>query len=462
MFRRPMALALIYLINPVLVSTVLAVCVWFYQDQFGDRYSVLSILAFLFALQLLDRVDIYSDNKTFWTKTVVTLTLQWGWVIGLLLLIGFAAKISELYSRKILLSWFLATPAVITLFNWALRSSFNQGLINIADECRAIIVGMNALGIKLAREFEQNPILGITFVGFFDDRSQGRIPEMPNQTMGAPISSLDSVAEFVKVNNVQKIFITLPMTANERTSMLLDRLADTTASIYFVPDILAFDLLQAKIGTIRDIPIVTVCESPFVGINGAIKRIIDIAFSLSVLMFAAPLMLLLGFGVKCSSPGPVLFKQRRYGLDGKEIVVYKFRTMTVMDADGKVETQATRTDRRITSFGRFLRKTSLDELPQFINVLQGRMSVVGPRPHAVSHNEMYRNLIKGYMIRHKVKPGITGWAQIKGLRGETETLEKMQSRIHYDLEYLRNWSLFLELFIIFKTFRVIFGDENAY
>jgi putative colanic acid biosynthesis UDP-glucose lipid carrier transferase len=166
-------------------------------------------------------------------------------------------------------------------------------------------------------------------------------------------------------------------------------------------------------------------------------------------------------GVKLSSPGPVIFKQRRNGLDGSEIVVYKFRTMRTQD-NGPVVAQATKDDPRITRFGAFLRKTSLDELPQFFNVLQGRMSIVGPRPHAVAHNELYRQMIKAYMVRHKVKPGITGWAQVNGLRGETETIDKMRARVEYDLAYLRNWSLGLDLQIIVRTVRVIFFDRNAY
>jgi len=180
-----------------------------------------------------------------------------------------------------------------------------------------------------------------------------------------------------------------------------------------------------------------------------------------ILLLISPLLLALAIGVKLSSPGPVIFKQRRYGLDGQEIVVYKFRSMTVCE-DGDRIVQASQGDRRITRLGAILRKTSLDELPQFINVLQGRMSIVGPRPHAVAHNEQYRKLIKGYMVRHKVKPGISGWAQINGLRGETETLDKMEARIDFDLDYLRNWSLGLDIYIILKTVAVVFRDRHAY
>src|ERR671937_1490450 len=235
----------------------------------------------------------------------------------------------------------------------------------------------------------------------------------------------------------------------------------TTASIYFVPDIFVFDLIQARVDTIGDLPVVAVCETPFYGFNGLVKRVSDYVLATLILICIAPLMIAIAIGVKLSSPGPVLFKQRRYGVDGRKIVVYKFRTMTVVE-DGEVIKQATKDDRRVTPFGAFLRKTSLDELPQFINVLQGRMSVVGPRPHAVSHNELYRKLIRGYMIRHKVRPGITGLAQVNGYRGETDTVEKMKARIEYDLAYLRNWSLVLDLQIILKTIVVVLKKQNAY
>jgi putative colanic acid biosynthesis UDP-glucose lipid carrier transferase len=192
-----------------------------------------------------------------------------------------------------------------------------------------------------------------------------------------------------------------------------------------------------------------------------VKRASDIVIAGTFLLLAAPLMLAIAAAIKLTSPGPVMFKQRRYGLDGREIVVYKFRSMTVMEDGGEIR-QASRNDNRVTPLGAFLRSSSLDELPQFINVLQGRMSVVGPRPHAVAHNELYRKLIKSYMVRHKVRPGITGWAQVNGLRGETETVEKMRARIEYDLDYLRHWSLKLDLAIIWRTLFVVFKKQNAY
>ena len=252
------------------------------------------------------------------------------------------------------------------------------------------------------------------------------------------------------------------MLAQPRILNLLDDLRDSTASVYFVPDMFLFDLINARFDRISGVPVVSIRDTPYFGVRALVKRLSDILLSSIILIPILPVMALIAIGVKLSSRGPVLFKQRRYGLDGEEIKVFKFRSMTVTE-DGDRVIQAKKNDQRVTRFGAFLRKTSLDELPQFLNVLQGRMSIVGPRPHAVSHNEMYRKVITGYMIRHKVKPGITGWAQVNGLRGETETLEKMTARVEYDLEYIRNWSLALDLWIILRTVKVVFvSDQNAF
>jgi putative colanic acid biosynthesis UDP-glucose lipid carrier transferase len=301
-------------------------------------------------------------------------------------------------------------------------------------------------------------MLGIRVAGYFDDRGNGRLHDLPAaQNLGA----LSALADYARAQRVDVIYIALPMASQPRILRLLEELRDTTASIYFVPDIFVADLIQARVDSLGGIPVVAVCETPFHGFNGFVKRLSDVVLAGAILALIAPLLASIAIGVKLSSRGPVLFKQRRYGLDGRKIVVYKFRSMTVAE-DGDVVRQATRNDSRITRFGAFLRRTSLDELPQFINVLQGRMSVVGPRPHAVAHNELYRKLIRGYMIRHKVKPGVTGLAQVNGLRGETETVEKMRARIDYDLAYLRNWSLLLDLQIILKTVVVVLGKQNAY
>ncbi len=246
---------------------------------------------------------------------------------------------------------------------------------------------------------------------------------------------------------MREVYITLPLGSQPRIVELLEQLQGTTASLFFVPDVFGISIIQGRLQDMNGVPVVGICETPFTGTNELVKRISDVVIASIILVLISPLLLAIAIGVKLSSPGPVLFKQRRNGLDGHEIVVYKFRSMRTMD-DGDVVRQATRNDPRVTPFGAFLRRTSFDELPQFFNVLRGTMSIVGPRPHAVTHNKEYRQIIKAYMVRHKVKPGITGWAQVNGQRGETDTVEKMRTRVEYDLEYLRNWSLALDLKII--------------
>jgi putative colanic acid biosynthesis UDP-glucose lipid carrier transferase len=265
----------------------------------------------------------------------------------------------------------------------------------------------------------------------------------------------------VNKNGIDVIFVALPMRHVQRVMDLLEDLRDTTASIYYVPDIFVFDLIQSRTGEILGIPVVAMCETPFYGYRGVVKRLMDVSVSVIGLLLLAPLLALVALLVKLTSPGPVIFRQRRYGLDGQEIPVYKFRTMAVTE-DGDTIRQATKDDDRITPLGRILRRYSIDELPQLLNVIQGTMSLVGPRPHAVAHNEEYRKLIKGYMIRHKVLPGITGLAQVSGCRGETRTLEQMQARVSYDLDYLRHWSPGLDLKIIAKTALLVFFDRKAY
>jgi putative colanic acid biosynthesis UDP-glucose lipid carrier transferase len=294
--------------------------------------------------------------------------------------------------------------------------------------------------------------------GFFDDRGEERL------AMNSPVpvlGKLQDLPDFVQRNSTDIIFVTLPIRNIQRVTDLLDQLHDTTASIYFVPDVFVFDLIQCRTSDIAGLPIVALCETPFQGTRGVAKAISDYVIATGVLIITMPLFLAIAIAIKLTSPGSVIFKQRRYGLDGREIIVYKFRSMTVSEDSDQI-TQASRNDERITKIGAFLRRTSLDELPQFINVLQGRMSVVGPRPHAVAHNEEYRPLIKGYMIRHKVNPGITGLAQVMGYRGETTTVDAMRKRVEYDLEYLRNWSLTLDLRIILRTLRLIIHDNKAY
>ena len=261
-----------------------------------------------------------------------------------------------------------------------------------------MIVGVNELSIKLAKTLQQQNKGGIQSLDFFDDRDVSRLPESI-EVMGG----LKDVHNFVVTEQIKVVYIALSMTEQSRIHFLLDELRDTTVSIYYLPDVFMYDMIQARFFTTQGIPLISLCESPFIGKKALIKRLSDLILSIIILILISPLLAIIAIGVKLTSPGPIIFKQLRYGLDGEAIEVYKFRSMTVCENNNTV-TQATRNDSRITPLGGFLRKKSLDELPQFINVAQGRMSIVGPRPHAVAHNELYRKQIKGYMIRHKVKP----------------------------------------------------------
>jgi len=388
----------------------------------------------------------------------LALEIASGWlaVLALLALLGWASHTFSVFDPRVLGAWALATPAALFAAHYALPRALPRLLSAQGIEKTVVIAGANELGRRLAERLGELPLLGQRVVGFFDDRSRSRLDGIRDD-----LGTLAALPDYVRRHSIDVIYVALPMASQPRILRLLEELRDSTASIYFVPDIFVFDLIQARVDAIGELPVVAVCESPFYGVNGLLKRVSDLALAALLLAVAAPLMAAIALGVKLSSPGPVLFKQRRYGLDGREILVYKFRSMSVLD-DGDVVRQATQNDARVTKFGAFLRASSLDELPQLINVLQGRMSVVGPRPHAVAHNELYRKLIRGYMIRHKVRPGITGLAQVNGFRGETDTVEKMKRRIEYDLLYLRNWSLVLDLEILLKTFVVVLRRHNAY
>ena len=388
----------------------------------------------------------------------IDVLINWLFVASILGLLGYATGFYRDFDRQMLLLWGLATP-VVQFAGYGVLGMLLQRLFSAEPNLeRVLVVGVNETGRRLAGEIQSRRQYGMRLAGFIDDRCGERL----GNSLAAPVvGDLTNVAEYAKANDISRIYIALPMASQPRILKLLDDLRDTTASIYFVPDLFIFDLIQARVDRVNDVPVVAVCETPFYGVNLLLKRLSDIVLSGLILTLIAPIMLGVAIAVKLSSPGPMLFKQRRYGLDGKEILVYKFRSMTVAE-DGDKVVQATRNDQRITRVGAFIRRTSLDELPQFINVLEGKMSIVGPRPHAVAHNEQYRKLIKGYMMRHKVKPGITGWAQVNGYRGETETLEKMEKRIECDLDYLRNWSLRLDISIIIRTALLVVKDSNAY
>ena len=383
---------------------------------------------------------------------------SWLALLGILALAAYATNSLHYFETRVLLTWALLTPLLQWLAMALGRAVLRRRAARPELRNSAIVVGAGPLGVKVARALFGSRQEGRDFIGWFDDRADERVDA---ETGGKMLGSLKDVAPYVRRQGIKEVYITLPLGSQPRILELLESVQGTTASIFFVPDVFGISIIQGRLQDLNGVPVVGICETPFTGTNELVKRVSDVVLASIILVLISPLLLAIAIGVRLSSPGPAIFRQRRNGLDGGEITVYKFRSMTSQD-NGVVVEQATKDDPRITPFGAILRRTSLDELPQFFNVLQGRMSIVGPRPHAVAHNEMYRELIKAYMVRHKVKPGITGWAQVNGLRGETETVEKMKARVEYDLEYLRNWSLGLDLQIIVRTVRVIFFDRNAY
>jgi putative colanic acid biosynthesis UDP-glucose lipid carrier transferase len=380
--------------------------------------------------------------------------------IGLpIALLGLGAVTQELgwHDPAVMIAWLCFAPVAVH-FALRLRGDTAAAALPLGApvERRSAIVGANPLGRQFRCALDSVP--GVRFCGFFDDRAVERLGLDREERLLGPIGD---VASFSKQRAIDAVYIALPMTSQSRVADLLARLRDTTASVYFLPDLSMFGPMRPRVDMLGSTPVVRVCETPFLGARGIVKRAEDLLLGSVLLLASLPLMLLIAVAVKLDSPGPVIFRQRRHGADAREIVVYKFRTMKVLE-DGPELCQARAGDPRVTRVGAFLRRYSLDELPQLVNVLQGRMSLVGPRPHAIAHTELYREQISGYMIRHKARPGITGWAQVNGLRGETDSLDKMKARVEYDLAYLSEWSLALDLSILARTVWVVLQGRNAH
>jgi putative colanic acid biosynthesis UDP-glucose lipid carrier transferase len=393
-------------------------------------------------------------------REIACVWITWGYAAPVLLGIGLVTQYNAEFTYASKLLWIFSTPAVITAARVVLRKTQQRLRARGFNTRSYAICGINELGIQLARNIESSPQMGLRLAGFYDDRPADRIAELPRE-LGRAAGNLDRLVSGARRGNIDIVYITFPMRAEERIRDVLSKLADTTASVYIVPDFFVFELLHARWTNINGLPAVSVFENPLYGVDGLLKRTVDLVVASLLLAVAALPMLAIARLIKRSSPGPVFFRQRRYGLDGREILVWKFRTMTCCD-DGSNVRQATQNDDRVTPIGRFLRRTSLDELPQLFNVVEGSMSLVGPRPHANAHNEQYRSRINGYMLRHKVKPGITGLAQVSGYRGETQTLDKMQKRVACDHKYIREWSFWMDVKILAKTLGVVLAQRNAY
>ncbi len=448
------------LVDAVLIVVSLYVMVGVYDQPWRELETIAACVAVI-AFYLVSEINgLYrSWRNTSVIQEISRALFTWGCTAMLLLLVAFSLKRSGDFSRVVSIGWFVIVPNLMIALRLVVRFVLQELRRRGRNSRSVVIVGMTRVAQQLADHL-QDPAAGMRLVGFYDDRIPSRREQITGTTAEFRGGS-DALVQHVREEKIDYVYITLPLRAETRINDLVQRLSDTTATVMVVGDFFVFDMLHAQWSMVGDVPVVAILDTPFQGLGGWIKRLEDIVLSILILLLISLPMLVIALLIKLTSAGPVFFVQRRYGLNGHEIPVIKFRTMTVQE-DGAEVRQAQQGDRRVTKLGAFLRRTSLDELPQFLNVLAGHMSIVGPRPHAVAHNELYRSKIHRYMLRHKVKPGITGWAQVNGWRGETEALYKMEKRLEHDLYYIHNWNLLLDLRIIFFT---VFGRKvrsNAY
>ena len=431
--------------------------------SWADRYTMAAAVAVLAFQFFGERRQLYrSWSGTSAYRYLWPVLAAWAWTGFALFVVAWAMKSTDHYSRVAIGLW--AVLGLSGLVSWRIvqHALLGPALARRRGIRRTAIAiaGAGNRAAHFAHLVAGTPSLGLAVAGFFADSDAGSEPgaELPAAVLG----DLDALVERARAREFDHVYITLPMKAEERIRRLVTELSDTGVATYIVPDLFIHDLAHAFWTDVGSVPVISVFEAPFSGSNAWVKRLEDLVLSIVILAASALPMVLIAAAVKATSPGPVLFRQVRNGFDGRRITVWKFRTMHVQEHDDGDVAQAVRDDARLTPIGAMLRRTSLDELPQFFNVLGGEMSVVGPRPHATAHNERYRRLIPGYMLRHRVKPGITGWAQIHGLRGRTDTLDKMEQRIKYDLWYIRRWSVWLDLWIVARSAMFLFGDDNAW
>lgn len=447
--------------------TFIVTSIWFFCSVFNQhwdlKYQIGSYTAAILFFFVSRQKQLYQSWRSQGMLTEIKhVTNTWLAVLFIVLSLAFALKISENFSRLVIGSWAIACPTFIIGIRVSARLALRYMRSSGHNFRRIVIAGAGAQGQGLANILARNPWMGISIEGFYDnDQKTGSDIHLNNSATVPVIGNLDKLAFDARTGNYDQIYIALPMKNEPEIQKLVRELANCSVQVNYIPDIFTFNLLNSKIRDLGGIPSISLYDSPLDAMGQTLKRLEDLLIGGIILGIILLPMIIIGLIVKLTSPGPALFKQRRYGLAGEEIWVWKFRSMTVCE-DGARATQATKNDSRITRFGAFIRKTSLDELPQFINVIQGTMSIVGPRPHPIALNEQFRESIDGYMLRHMVKPGITGWAQVNGWRGETDTIEKMEKRVEHDLHYVRNWSLWLDIKIIFLTIFKGFIHKNAY
>mgnify|MGYP001077130695 CR=1 FL=1 len=449
-------------VDASLVFFTLFAILYIFDFKMLSIYSWCGALAVVVFMLFTESFEVYSlwrgASKQDEIKRII---YSWICTVCVLAVAAIVFKVSTVFSRKAILLWILAAPVAVISLHIIRRKFLTLVRRNGRNHRHFAIVGATSLGVKLANTIQEMDWLGYQLEGYYDDRAVGENRGIDIGASAELQGNLETLLDDCKSDRIDYVYIALPLAAEKRIQTLLTSLADTTVSVFMVPDFSVFNPIRVRWNTVQGIPVVSLYDTPFGDFETILKRAMDLVVGSMILALITIPMLFIALGVKLTSKGPVFFKQRRYGVGGRPINVWKFRSMTTTD-NGAAVKQATKNDARITPFGAFLRRTSLDELPQFINVLQGTMSIVGPRPHAAAHNEYYRTKVHGYMQRHKVKPGITGLAQINGCRGETETNEKMNNRVRYDLQYINTWSLWLDVKIVFLTIFKGFFDKNAY
>lgn len=451
--------ALKTLLHPLLVVGCLVFCLAFFGASLRGPYFLIAVLGLVASADLLRVLRPY--HRPGWRAALgalASILLRWALIVGFIGAVLQVSHLSQLFEFRVLASWVLITPLALWIGDSAACHLLTRQSADDAGIRKAVIIGITEQGLLLDDRLNDDRSLRVRVAGFFDDRQSERLPVQGRDRF---LGTHAELPEFVRRNGINVAYVTLPMTRSSRLEGLLESLRDSTVSVYFVLDLLSFDTVQARFDVIGGMPLLAVCESPFFGASSIAKRLFDLVVASVLVVLFAPILLFVAAGVRLSSAGPIIFRQRRYGLDGREIIVYKFRSMTVTEDGQHQYRQVTRGDSRVTSFGGWIRRLSLDELPQLFNVLGGSLSMVGPRPHAIAVNEQYRKLIPGYMVRHKVKPGITGWAQVNGYRGGDD-LESMRKRVALDMDYLRHWSLALDLAIVLRTAGTVWRDRRAY
>lgn len=425
-----------------------------------DHTAVLAAVAAVAFILIAGSNEVYRSwrSESVWveaSRVVSCWLLAAAITLAVAYMLGFGAELP----RPLAWIWAGTAPLLLAGSRVAIRGALRWARVRGHNYRRTAVVGSTGLALRIAGEIDAAPWMGLKFVGCYDDRRPAD-ERVLAEALPHIRGTTDDLVRAAHEGDVDRVYITLPMRAEVRIKSLVDRLSETPVTVLYVPDFFLFTMLHAQWEHVGSSHAVNVITTPFLGYSGWAKRAEDILLSSLILVLIALPLLLVALGVRLTLPGPVLFKQRRYGLNGKEFEIWKFRTMTVME-DGAAFVQARAGDPRVTRFGAFLRRTSLDELPQFINVLRGDMSIVGPRPHPLALDEQHKQLIPHYWFRHKIRPGITGLAQVSGYRGPTDTLDKMEGRIRHDIEYIDRWSLMLDLKIILLTIVRGFVHRNA-